>query len=89
VRHTNPARSRQVLEPAQRQVRHRFELRQEEVAMRLERAGTMSADLGRRGTAGFAHPLRPLHSIGTTPCYRMAGSQLTLLSQRGSAHNSC
>jgi hypothetical protein len=41
----------------QYQVRHLFELRQHKVAMRLEKAGTMPAELGRRGAARLTHAL--------------------------------
>lgn len=60
VRDDDAALSQQVLEAMQRQVRHFLDLATDEIAVRLEPAPQMAAELRRRHAAGLTQPLRPL-----------------------------
>ena len=60
VRDDDAALSQQVLEAMQRQVRHFLDLATDEIAVPLEPAPQMAAELRRRHASGLTQPLRPL-----------------------------
>src|SRR5690606_9436767 len=61
VRYGDTLAGEHILELVQGQVRYFFDLRQHEVAMRLEAASLMATELGRRRAARLLQPLAPFH----------------------------